>query len=762
MPTSDNKKEKKSGYSIYDSGYYTGYCCGDHTQDYRDAAYWYPCFRKIAEQIVDSYAPKTFLDVGCAFGYLVAALRDLGVEAYGIDVSNYAISQVREDIKPYCAACEIQSGRLPDSFPKRFDAVSIIEVIEHIDEESTQDVIKQLCALSDLVLFSSSPDAVDEPTHFNVQQPEYWAKRFSYYGFYRNTTSDCGFISPNAILFAKENVELPQKLVEKYERYTRQIRKKSQTFEQQCVELWKIKADYEAALPDLQAKVQEYEKKERLLQSQREDQIHESISELTQEIRQQLLEKTKNQETQAALRAYYENIINNRNAHEIQLEQTLNAVTNSFFWRLTYPMRYLVSGVRKRLHPSQVPQGTSKPVASVCVPAPTLPQNQTVRQYLDNRFFIAQPIPRVLLQNGPRRLNIVVDGIDEGNLLGGVATALIVATEFANRQDIPLRIITRLKNVNPIHYQTFMQINGMQPAKTVEYYSDYDRDQSGTKSFKLEVSENDIFLATSWWSAKAIERTSLRKRFYYIIQEVETFFYPHGDDHLYCSQVMQNPNIDFIVNSKYLWDYFSKTAPNIVEHGVYFEPAFSETLYQMKALRPKKKHRLFFYSRPNNPRNLFAYGLQLLDYAISTGVLNTKEWEICFVGQNVPEIQFCDGTLPTCMGALTWKEYSEFLNETDLAVSLMYTPHPSYPPFDVAASGGVVVTNACLNKKDFNYCENVLVADLEPERFAQKLAEGIELAKNLEQRTENYHKSTIRRDWHTTLLETIKYMEEAL
>ena len=69
------------------------------------------------------------------------------------------------------------------------------------------------------------------------------------------------------------------------------------------------------------------------------------------------------------------------------------------------------------------------------------------------------------------------------------------------------------------------------------YYSDYDRDVLGNIAYKLEISENDIF-TSSWWSAAAIKGTSLRKKFFYIIQEVETFFYPHGDEHYLCSQIM--------------------------------------------------------------------------------------------------------------------------------------------------------------------------------------------------------------------------------
>ena len=49
-------------------------------------------------------------------GYLVEALRDLGVEAYGVDVSEYAISKVREDLKPFCKAASALE-ELPEAFP---------------------------------------------------------------------------------------------------------------------------------------------------------------------------------------------------------------------------------------------------------------------------------------------------------------------------------------------------------------------------------------------------------------------------------------------------------------------------------------------------------------------------------------------------------------------------------------------------------------------------------------------------------------------
>lgn len=41
------------------------------------------------------------LDIGCAKGYLVKALRWLGREAYGYDISDYAVSNADPEVKPY-------------------------------------------------------------------------------------------------------------------------------------------------------------------------------------------------------------------------------------------------------------------------------------------------------------------------------------------------------------------------------------------------------------------------------------------------------------------------------------------------------------------------------------------------------------------------------------------------------------------------------------------------------------------------------------
>ncbi len=63
---------------------------------------WEDLFARLADSIVATLGPRTALDVGCATGMLVEALRDRGVDARGIDVSAWAIDQVPETLRPFC------------------------------------------------------------------------------------------------------------------------------------------------------------------------------------------------------------------------------------------------------------------------------------------------------------------------------------------------------------------------------------------------------------------------------------------------------------------------------------------------------------------------------------------------------------------------------------------------------------------------------------------------------------------------------------
>lgn len=189
--------------------YYFAHGCGRPYQ--RDAA-WLQMFRQIADHIRDEIQPASVLDAGCALGLLVEALRGRQIEAYGIDVADYAIAHVHPDIRAYCRVASIL-----DPFPHTYDLIVTIEVLEHLERADSERAVANLCAHTDDILFSSSPLDYKEATHYNVQPPEYWVEQFARHDFYRDVDYDASYITPWAVRFRRRRDAL-QRVITAYER----------------------------------------------------------------------------------------------------------------------------------------------------------------------------------------------------------------------------------------------------------------------------------------------------------------------------------------------------------------------------------------------------------------------------------------------------------------------------------------------------------------------------------------------------------------
>jgi SAM-dependent methyltransferase len=189
--------------------YYYRHDCG---VPYERNEHWLGFFGAMADAIVRDLRPTTVLDAGCAMGFLVEALRERGVEAWGIDVSEHAISQVDESVREYC-----QVGSLTEPLPRRYDLIVSIEVLEHILPAEAHAAVANLCAATDRLLLSTTPDDFGEATHLNVQAPEVWSAMLAQNGFLRDTEHDVSYVTPWAALYGRTEEALPE-LVRRYDR----------------------------------------------------------------------------------------------------------------------------------------------------------------------------------------------------------------------------------------------------------------------------------------------------------------------------------------------------------------------------------------------------------------------------------------------------------------------------------------------------------------------------------------------------------------
>lgn len=157
---------------------------------YEDAEHWTRFFGETAEHIVREINPRTVFDAGCATGYLVEALRARGVEAWGIDSSEYAIEHAREGARPF-----VSVGSVLEPFPRRYDLITCIEVVEHLPETEAEAAVRNLCAHADDILLTSTPNDYTEETHVNVRPPEYWTERFAHEGFFRDVDFEATYLA---------------------------------------------------------------------------------------------------------------------------------------------------------------------------------------------------------------------------------------------------------------------------------------------------------------------------------------------------------------------------------------------------------------------------------------------------------------------------------------------------------------------------------------------------------------------------------------
>ena len=324
---------------IYNEEYYHNGC---GPIPYEEPEHWVEFFGMIADRIVNDLHPRTVLDAGCAMGYLVAALRDRGVEAYGVDISEYAISKVREDVRPFCRVASLTEA-FPNDLLQHYDLVVTIEVLEHLYAEDGKKAIANLCKCADTVLFSSTPDDFEERTHVNVQQREYWARLFFEQGFTDDINYRPRYLTPYASLFRKNTDMVRQ--IEDYERNIRMTEgenAKNTAYLNQAVQDKETHIQNLTITHDTECKAWNAQESEYIRVQQELENKNASQKKEIKKIEQEL----------AHYKEHYQAIAARNAALERQLAEAQNAynvISNAFFWKITKPARVIADWIKMLL-----------------------------------------------------------------------------------------------------------------------------------------------------------------------------------------------------------------------------------------------------------------------------------------------------------------------------------------------------------------------------------------------------------------------------
>jgi len=129
------------------------------------------------------WTPDSVLDVGCGEGHWLAAARRLTPGrgkpvTLGLDVD----PDIAGGAKLWDA--ERKGAKLPLNEDERWRLTFCLEVAEHVSPLAGDRLVRELCRVSDYVLWSAAIPGQGGDGHVNEQPPAYWAKRFEREGWH--------------------------------------------------------------------------------------------------------------------------------------------------------------------------------------------------------------------------------------------------------------------------------------------------------------------------------------------------------------------------------------------------------------------------------------------------------------------------------------------------------------------------------------------------------------------------------------------------
>jgi hypothetical protein len=318
---------------------------------------------------------------------------------------------------------------------------------------------------------------------------------------------------------------------------------------------------------------------------------------------------------------------------------------------------------------------------------------------LDGPILIGGPRPRHdPARDADARLVVLMPHLDLDRMSGGPNTIIQITARLVQR-GVRIRYVATFGRLAPNEAAIrahIRQVAGVDASSSMIEIVD-----ASSPGSELALGAGDVPFAT-WWPTAHIANAALdvirAREFVYLIQDFEPGFYPWSTKHALAAATYGMP-MRAIVNERLLLDHLRSErvgmfgADDVDGHVVSFTPAVDRSLFVRRERQPGAPRRAVFYARPRNPRNLFDLGLRVLRVAIAQGVFDDEPWEFRAVGQKLVELPLSAHRVLEPVPWLSYPQYAAFLGESDLLLSLMLSPHTSYPPLEMSAAGGTVVTN---------------------------------------------------------------------
>ncbi|GBF48854.1 hypothetical protein LPTSP4_03540 [Leptospira ryugenii] len=361
-----------------------------------------------------------------------------------------------------------------------------------------------------------------------------------------------------------------------------------------------------------------------------------------------------------------------------------------------------------------------------------------------DHFFYLRPIDFEIGELSPRVNLLIPYMARDESIFAGTRMVLALGASLVNA-NIPIRFL-----VTDELYREGIETKALE--QFIQYFPET-KDQNikieyvqRSNGKQVKVNKDDLFLASAWWTVyqmrQLFDDTKFSfKRLFYLIQDFEPGFYPWGTDFALAYQTYSFDVLPIFSTSE-LRDYFFSIYGNRFsrEETAVYLPEISKKIFYPKDLPSYKRQgirRLFCYYRPSIPRNMYLLLVESLKAAVSEGYFSEEKWEFWSGGEDHSPIPLGRNLFLQSKGKMSLMDYANFLKDCDLGISLMCSPHPSYPPFEMAQSGLVTITNRFLGKDLSKLSKNILSCDPEPNALKATIQKAIQRVSSFEERIKN-------------------------
>jgi lipopolysaccharide biosynthesis protein len=339
------------------------------------------------------------------------------------------------------------------------------------------------------------------------------------------------------------------------------------------------------------------------------------------------------------------------------------------------------------------------------------------------------------------RLNIIVPTMKPAKIYGGLATAMRCARALfeAMRDTSQIRVIVTSEDVDTESMREIALRLGSsfalaEPNDDVEGMTLVDLHTR--RYLPLTLRAGDVFFATAWWTADLAYRLHDRQaemfgsaaKVVYLIQDYEPGFYEWSDRYALAQTTYAHGAVTIaLLSSEELANFV--TVRHHFAHAFHVPYAIDPEI--MAHLKPTvKQKKIVAYGRPSAARNLFETIVEGVRTWQGRDPEANSAYTVAFRGEEFSGAHLAEIENARALGKNSLKEYAELLNEAAIGISLMLSPHPSYPPLDMATAGCVTISNS-YEAKDLRGRANNLIPldDVTPERLADALDAAVTRAR---------------------------------